>query len=1060
MKIKKLLNKLRKNSGSGIVLVIVALGFIGILAGALLTAVSYVYRAKLYDYNARDNFYYVEQAMSEIYAGLGGRTVACLQDAYTETVEGMTYYDVEKKTYRTKDSEEARKEFDKKFMGKVYDEFYGAGSDMSLFVKQIDYYISNRTVKLRDYQYNDSDDTNNTNITTDKSSLYLDSNDDVVLNSGAPGITVLLFDEAGNVLTGASGDREKLYKIVIKNVALTRTAEYDRSQANGTFTQTLSTDIVISRPDFAVNFNFTTPIFDNILDYAFVADMGVDIAPSAQDLIINGNVYAASDFYNKTYNTAGSAVNKTYRYDVGGNTTTVKAQDSNTKSVERTNGVVTAYNYVLNPVGNAAVMDDAKTNDNAFAKTNDLDLSRYDGVNDNSRYSGFYVEGRNVSVIADTMVVPGTIAVMDNSSLNVYNAEANRIGQAEVWADNIVLGGLSFIATADTRKGPEAIFNANVYVKDDLTLDASNSNFKLVGSYYGYSDSTNKDNRIFTKDSIRKHYMLDTSTDPKVKNYENREHYNSSAIIINGKDSNLDISNAETIFLAGRSYIELSKSKTTGKDTVKSKEYDVTRYAYNDKLDDYGMGDAISVKSNQLAYRFKYADPSSVGDLVDKTKPENNSIPHSYYKFRLSNYYTYDKCLFADYFGYNVDENGKGYIDIPCTSRNVSGQTYYYYDFEIAYYNMVQKKGTDEFDIVRSFDQTTSSSKVHHIKRWQDMAAAFIEDYVETYKYDPHYSTDYSRLEPLDDDETFSLGTVLLPTDTDSLYSNGAVTAVKDLEFTITSARNTDATKIKQLLQTSSISSPAGTTINNYVDGFTYSDNLEKKYNYVKFSLSEDGKIVGESQIVDKIISYHNETDGFDQIDGYSATSTELHGESAITPINTYMNFDKIGANTTIISSNFALQDAYKNNSDKQTIDLGSENGLIITSGSATIYPTNSSTHAFNGIVIAKGDVRIDQSVTSIQGMIVCGGKIFISQGSALKTVSASPEVCRSVLNSLQLITDTVEKGSATTALSVFKSYEDIAPNVGSTVDTTVRTIDTLDYQSILKYDNWVKNVE
>jgi hypothetical protein len=973
----------------------------------------------------------------------------------------MTYYDVDKKTYRTKDSEQARKEFDQKFMGKVYDEFYGAGSDMSLFIKQIDYYISNRTVKLRDYQYVDNDGTNDSNITTDKSSLYLDGSDEVVLNSGAPGITVLLFDADGNVLTGAAGDRDKLDKIVIKNVALTRTAEYDRSQANGTFTQTLSTDIVISRPDFAVNFNFTTPIFDNILDYAFVADMGVDIAPSAQDLIINGNVYAASDFYNKTYNTAADAVHKTYRYDVGGNTTTVNAQDPNKKSVERTDtGVVTAYNYVLNPVGNAAVMDPTKTNDNAFAKTQDLSLSSYNGVNDNSRYSGFYVEGRNVSVIADTMVVPGTIAVMDNSSLNVYNAEANRIGQAEVWADNIVLGGLSFIATADTRKGPEAIFNANVYVKDDLTLDASNSNFKLVGSYYGYSDSTNKDNRIFTRDSIRKDYMLDTSTDPNVKRYENREHYNSSAIIINGKDSNLDISNAETIFLAGRSYIELSKSKTSAKDTVDSKEYDVTRYAYNDKLDDYGMGDAISVKSNQLAYRFKYADTSSSGELIDKSKPENASIPHSYYKFRLSNYYTYDKCLFADYFGYNVDGDGKGYIDIPCTSREVSGQTYYYYDFEIAYYNMVQKKGTGEFDITRTFDQTSSSSTVHHIKRWQDMAAAFIEDYVETYKYDPHYSTDYSKLEPLDDKDTFSLGTVLLPTDTDSLYSNGAVTAVKDLEFTITSSKNADARKIKQLLQTSDLTSPAELTINNYIDGFTYSDNLEKKYNYVKFSLSEEGKIVGETQIVDKIVNYHDDTNGFHQIDGYSATGTELHGESAITPINTYLNFDKIDGNTTIISSTFASKTAYSTNLNKKTLDIGSDNGLIITSGTATIYPTNDSTHAFNGIVIAKGDVKIDQSVTSIQGLIVCGGKVFVSPNSVLKTVSASPEVCRAVLNSLQLVTATDEKGTATKALSVFKSYEDIAPEVGSTVDTTVRTIETLDYQSILKYDNWVKNVE
>lgn len=71
---KKLISKIRqqlKNTGSSIVLVIVALAFVGILAGALLTAVASVYRLKAYDYNAQSNFYYLEQAMDEIYAGVG-----------------------------------------------------------------------------------------------------------------------------------------------------------------------------------------------------------------------------------------------------------------------------------------------------------------------------------------------------------------------------------------------------------------------------------------------------------------------------------------------------------------------------------------------------------------------------------------------------------------------------------------------------------------------------------------------------------------------------------------------------------------------------------------------------------------------------------------------------------------------------------------------------------------------------------------------------------------------------------------------------------------------------
>lgn len=112
---KKLISKLKKikdNAGSGLILVIVALGFIGILTGALLTAVGYVYRLKLYDYNARDNFYYVEQAMNEIYAGIGNKTVGCMQSAYNYTVDNMTYYDINAGSngaYVTKTNDEANK---------------------------------------------------------------------------------------------------------------------------------------------------------------------------------------------------------------------------------------------------------------------------------------------------------------------------------------------------------------------------------------------------------------------------------------------------------------------------------------------------------------------------------------------------------------------------------------------------------------------------------------------------------------------------------------------------------------------------------------------------------------------------------------------------------------------------------------------------------------------------------------------------------------------------------------------------------------------------------------
>lgn len=68
------------------------------------------------------------------------------------------------------------------------------------------------------------------------------------------------------------------------------------------FTQSITTDIVIGNPDFAVLFDSMNDTDPNIFKYALVADMGVEVDQPTVPLTIAGNVYAASDYYNKQYN--------------------------------------------------------------------------------------------------------------------------------------------------------------------------------------------------------------------------------------------------------------------------------------------------------------------------------------------------------------------------------------------------------------------------------------------------------------------------------------------------------------------------------------------------------------------------------------------------------------------------------------------------------------------------------------------------------------------------------------------------------------------------------------
>jgi hypothetical protein len=103
--------------------------------------------------------------------------------------------------------------------------------------------------------------------------------------------------------------------------------------------------------------------------------------------------------------------------------------------------------------------------------------------------------------------------------------------------------------------------NGDMFIADDLVLNAQGSDVTLEGRYYGFGDGD-----VEPGESVAAH---------------------SSAIIVNGRESALDISGLSTLFLAGHSFIDAGH--------------------------DFIMGQSISVKSDQLAY------------LI----PENRVISHS-----------------------------------------------------------------------------------------------------------------------------------------------------------------------------------------------------------------------------------------------------------------------------------------------------------------------------------------------------------------------------------------------------------------------------------------------
>ena len=256
------------NRGSTLVLVVVALGFCGILMGALLTAVGYAYRMKLYDYNAKSNFYYLEQAMDEIYAGVGSLTMESLQDAYETTREQAVKYDTTEFEYVNIGNEKANMIFKNNFMNN----FVNSEPDEN-GKKFSDYF---RVYKSDGTKVSESDEgivkTLSSFISNKKNN---DPGNEVGTIELVPDDLEVLYYFAGTGKYSSvppADSSTSIAKIVIKNVKLTRVADYKRSSAAGHFSQTISTDIEISRPDFNVNFDGSTTNSNTLFEFCVISD--------------------------------------------------------------------------------------------------------------------------------------------------------------------------------------------------------------------------------------------------------------------------------------------------------------------------------------------------------------------------------------------------------------------------------------------------------------------------------------------------------------------------------------------------------------------------------------------------------------------------------------------------------------------------------------------------------------------------------------------------------------------------------------------------------------------
>lgn len=199
-------------------------------------------------------------------------------------------------------------------------------------------------------------------------------------------------------------------------------------------------------------------------------------------------------------------------------------------------------NKVMNYMKYALIADDCILVDVSNVTVNGSAYAGSGGIifheSDNATF-----EGANIVTRGDIDIQP------DSDNVTIGN------GAGRIWAENIKTSNIPGEQFSDSSS---VTINGNCYVADDLTLGGYQGKVKLLGSYYGYNFREN-----YTGMAV-----------------DNKAEF-SSAIIINGQNSYLDLSGLDYLMIAGKTFI--SKGG-------------------NNDNSDIVFGESLSVRTNQLAY--------------------------------------------------------------------------------------------------------------------------------------------------------------------------------------------------------------------------------------------------------------------------------------------------------------------------------------------------------------------------------------------------------------------------------------------------------------------------
>ena len=250
------LNKISKdNKGSVMITVLVAFLFVAVLASIILATVTVNFKMRSIDRRTKDEFYYAEKALNDLYNGIGQECSEIMGETYNDVLS--KYKKSDDSTY--KDEEEAYKSFKKAFVTAFYKDIASKQAD------KFSAYVVKDTSKKG---------------SSDKASRA------IVKNYG----TIKYYNnssrsESYTISSESDANIEKIGFIVIEGVKVQSNPD---ANENVGYISEINTDIVVEVP--RVSF-FTTN--NRAYDYAILANDGIELESNAI-VKANGNVYGGT----------------------------------------------------------------------------------------------------------------------------------------------------------------------------------------------------------------------------------------------------------------------------------------------------------------------------------------------------------------------------------------------------------------------------------------------------------------------------------------------------------------------------------------------------------------------------------------------------------------------------------------------------------------------------------------------------------------------------------------------------------------------------------------------